>query len=798
MHYTLFPTDLPDREWAKFSASGFDTPVSGMLHHGTNPPDCGMPLGSIDTGCLDLEPTGLFGYSSIFNSLVQPTGPLNVPFLGLSLRAPNDLQTWVLTTLRMQGRPGVTWLDNARGPFYRGVRTASEIQYWGHYPVADMEYVTDAPVSVGLRAWTPFIPGDLAASNTPGAVFEVRLRNTSEEEQDGTLAFNFPGPTEAEAGTSRFQRVVIESKITALLQGLAVMSEKASYAIGVIGSHEVRLGGDMHVNGDAWAGIGRELPFARDQAGASLAVDFTLAPKEEKTLRFVLAWYSPEWLGGGLRTRGGNAYTHMYAARYHSVVDVAEFLAQNHESLLRRILSWQSAIYTDKSLPGWLQDSLINVLHLIAETGVWAQAKAPIGEWCRPEDGLFAMNESPRWCPQMECIPCGFYGNIPVVYFFPELALSTLRGYKAYQYPDGQAPWVFGGCTVGSPPYELVYPARGYAENPMATLDGPCYVDMIDRMWMRSGDDGLLDEFYESAKKNTIFTMNLRPGSGDAGIVSLPTDNKGTDWMEHVELYGIVPHIGGMHLAQLRMMERMAEAVGDSAFARQCREWLEGGSAVMEENTWTGTHYMLFNELETGKRSDVVMACMLDGEWASLFHNLPGVFRPDRVDTMLETIKSTSISLTDFGSIIFSEPQTGTLGEGDWDPGYFGSYGIHPTGTFMQAMLYMYRGQREFGLELARRPVAEVARRGYMFDWPVVLDGSHAGMSDEGQEIGLAPRIGFDYYQNLILWSLPAALSGGDLNAPCKPGGLVDRIVKAGREEGTSAGGAGPKGWWTE
>ncbi len=53
------------------------------------------------------------------------------------------------------------------------------------------------------------------------------------------------------------------------------------------------------------------------------------------------------------------------------------------------------------------------------------------------EDGLFGMIECPRECPQIECIPCSFYGNLPLVYFFPELALSTMRGYKAYQYPDG-------------------------------------------------------------------------------------------------------------------------------------------------------------------------------------------------------------------------------------------------------------------------------------------------------------------------------------------------------------------------
>ena len=41
-------------------------------------------------------------------------------------------------------------------------------------------------------------------------------------------------------------------------------------------------------------------------------------------------------------------------------------------------------------------------------------------------------------------------------------------------------------------------------------------------------------------------------------------------------------------------------------------------------------------------------------------------------------------------------------------------------------------------------------------------------------------RIGVDYYQNMILWTLPAALDGKGLTGPCQTGGLVDRVLKAG------------------
>ena len=765
MNTRLFPSGLAERVCLEYEAEGFSNEVAGVLHRGSNPPVCGLPLGGIDTGCIDIEATGLLGYCTVFNSLVPRRGPMNVPFLGISV----GRQTWVLTTLNMRGREGDTWYDQYNARTYWGVRTASEVDYWGHYPLADLEFVTDSPVSVGLRAWSPFLPGDVAASNTPGAVFEVHLRNATDEAQKGTLAFSFPGPSEGEAGTTRFERRDIRGEFS----GVAVESAQASYALGVVGHQSVRHGGELGMDGEAWACIEDLLPYASSQAGATVAVDFNLAGGEEKVVRFVLTWYSPNWMGGGTMTSGGNTYTHMYASRYSDPVAVAGGLARDHESLLRRILGWQEAVYEDPALPPWLSDSLVNVLHLITETSVWAQAKPPVGDWCRPEDGIFGMNESPRSCPQMECIPCSFYGNLPLVYFFPDLAMSTLRTYKAYQYPSGAAPWVFGGCTTDTKPYEMVLPAPHHTppRKPMTTLDGPCYVDMVDRLWMRTSDDAVLREFYESVKKNTVFTMNLRPGSGAAGIVSMPADNNGYDWIEFCDLFGIVSHIGGVHLAQLRMARRMAEAMGDVDFVRQCEEWFEQGSGVMEEHAWTGSHYMLFNELETGKRSDIILGYQLDGQWMALFHGLEGTFRPDRVDTTLETIKRTNIAKTEIGAITFCKPEGSLLGEGDWDPGYFGARGVFNAGTFMLAMTYLYRGQREFGLELARRTVQEVVRRGWYWDWPVVIDAAHT------------PRVGTDYYQNMMLWSLPAALKGQDLAGLCKPDGLVDRIIRAARQQ---------------
>lgn len=173
----LFPTNLPSREWVQFQAAGFSQPACGVIYRHKDEVPFGMPLGGVSTGYLNIENNGTLGLCTFFNSGVPVGEPLRTPFLGINIGG----RTCVLNMADMVG-----------------VEAAQEIHYWGHFPVLDMEFETRAPVSVAVRAWTPFIPGDVLASNIPAAVFEVRLRNVSSSPRKGTLAFNFSGPTQAE------------------------------------------------------------------------------------------------------------------------------------------------------------------------------------------------------------------------------------------------------------------------------------------------------------------------------------------------------------------------------------------------------------------------------------------------------------------------------------------------------------------------------------------------------------------------------------------------------------------------
>lgn len=778
---SLFPKDAPGKQWSHFEAQGYTKPVCGVVYRRDDDVPHGMPLGGVATGCIDVDTDGTFGFCTLFNSGVPTRGPMQYGFLGLS----SEGRTWILSTRALAG-----------------IESAKQIHYWGHYPIVDVEYELDAPLSVGMRAWSPFVPGDARTSNTPGAVFEVHVRNLSSQPRKATLAFSFPGPTQAEAQISatslRQQRYLGFSVNEPVAEGVILPTRdiaqngeltsltvtapatKTAYTIGAIGEKQVRFGGGLwvdgydYVTGQHFSKISNHLQrFAPHDLDSAISVDVDLAPKEDRVIRFVLAWYSPLWRG-----EKNNVFSRMYTADWSGPLAVAMSLAKNHASLLKRVIAWQEVLYGESSLPDYLRDSLINIFHLITKTGFWAVAKPPIPTWVREDDGLFGMNESPRECPQIECIPCSFYGNIPLVYFFPELARSTLRAYKGYQYPDGGPPWIFGGITAGevdgafaTDGADMASPSPGY----QSTMNGANYLGLFDRYWQCTGDAEIVKDFYASIKKAVIYTVNLNPGP--EGLISVPAGDRnplmahGTpgallEWFEGNGWFGMTPHVGGIHLAMFRMAERMAETMHDTEFAAQCRQWIETGSKIMESKLWAGNYYLAYYEPAINKKSDQVFAFQLDGEWMTRYHGLPGVFQKDRVPVTLKTIETRNMALNKYGAANFAHPD-GKPVEGV----AYGTYGYFVPEICMLSATYIYNGQRDLGLRLLRGCMEAMAvKQGNQWVQPNVVSG------DTGERI-----YGSDYYQNMILWSLPAALAGQDLSQACAAGSLVDRIIKAGK-----------------
>jgi uncharacterized protein (DUF608 family) len=371
------------------------------------------------------------------------------------------------------------------------------------------------------------------------------------------------------------------------------------------------------------------------------------------------------------------------------------------------------------------------------------------------------LDESPRGCPHLSCIPCDWYGSFPVTAFFPQLAKSTLFAFREYQLESGEIPFALGKIDVP----DFAVPEYYW----QVSLNGFCYIDLVDRLWQATGDHSVLEEFYGSVTRCIDFTMSLHDGPATA--VTMP-DIGGMEWFEYGEWAGIATHMGALRLAGLAMVERMALAMNDLDRVKACQTWYHDGSAALEQDMWNGDYYANYYDKAAGKRSDAVMAYQLDGQWAAVMHGLSGVFPDDRVVKTLDTIQRCNIALTpEIGAANFAQPDGGPMPKED-PVAFYGSSTMFTSELVVLAMTYIQAGRKDFGIELARKHWENLfIKQRHPWDLPNMVNG------ETGERI-----FGTDYSQDMMLWFLPAAIMDHDIHTMCSPGGFIDRIIAAGSE----------------
>jgi len=718
----------------------------------------GMPLGAIGTGFISLGTDGTLDYvSTIFNAFLERFNAAdifskaeNFP-TNLMLRRHIPSFRLPFLGIAVAGKTRVLSLQTVKD-----LQEVNDIAYWGHYPVADLEYDMDSPVSVGLRAWTPFLPGNAVESNTPGALFEVELRNITENPQQGTLVFNFYGAREVDVGVPAFGDSAVQYQrqpVKGKFRGVTVRTVRKEdyeygYALGVVGRERIRLGGslgggNLEAEGNAWDSISTALPEpCPTHGGSSVAVDFSLRPGSRKKVRFILAWYAPFW-----KSEAGTRYVHMYHARFNSALEVAQLLAEEHASLLKRVLAWQQVVYAEKRIPGWLQDALINVLAIDTQNSFWEKSINPDHWW--GDEGLFSTNESLTSCPVQSAIAGDWIGQWSVNLLFPGLSRNYLRPFKYHQRDSGEVPFAIGSQThLESPGFAFQVP-----------MNSQYYVHMIDRLWQCTGDDNVLREYYPSTKAAVNFIRMLdKDGDG-----LLETQGTFSQYYDNWEMAGVATHVAGFWLATQEIAERMAKKMGDEAFARDCRAWIERGKKTLEENLWNeeAGSYLQFRATKAERTSKAVISDQLIGEWFARVHGLLGIFSPERVRKVLATLERLNVAATPHG-IQNSVPMNDAWDKSAIVPSY---------STLVPAMLMIYSGDshfRELGLEIVRRTWHNMVIEQQMtWDMPCMLhaDGTRS--------------YGLEYHHNTMLWTFPMAVLGQDIQSISSPDGFVHRIIQA-------------------
>jgi uncharacterized protein (DUF608 family) len=668
-----FNSDLPRHQWTQIEADGFDTTIPGIIYSGSRL-DGGIPLGGLGTGYFTLEGTGKVGHCSIYNDIVPPRLD-NTEWLSIKV----DKTILPLST--------------------------ADIAYWGHYPVADLVATFNhTPLSVGLRAWSPFILGDAANSNIPAAAFEINLVNQGSNPIQVELHIAPPAPPD-----SRLGQVALKG------------SDLSTKSVG---------------------------------NGLRATTSVALAAGASKRIRFVFAWYFPNW-----RDSSREPHVHRYSQRYADAQEVASYILTHYDDLLKRILGWQHVIY-NADLPNWLRDGLVQSLYSLTKNTVWI-ARTRKDEWWG-ENGWFTHNESHTGCPITETMVCRMHGHFPTLFFFPELEASTLDAFRHFQISDGEIPFSYGMHTsMRDPRYHCQHP-----------LNSGQYAQMVYRLFLRTGDRSQLETFYPSAKQAIRYQYLL--DDDDDGLVNdqahvLP----GEHWPAN-QFYDIWPwwgtsaYVAGTWLGTLACGKAMALTLGDSEFAVECEKRLQRGQKAYDAKLWTGEFYRLWNDDESGTTSDVSLGNQLMGQWCVKTVGLENVLPEDKVQSALSTIERLNMQATAYGLVNGVTP-----GGERYDAGYV-TEGDHAKHIFVgenlcAAMTFLYHDHHETGLDVAKRIYEALALKSCSpWNQRCLI---HA-------ETGL-PVWGHDYYSNLVIWVLPMAIACNNIREFSASAGLIDHILAA-------------------
>jgi uncharacterized protein (DUF608 family) len=227
--------------------------------------------------------------------------------------------------------------------------------------------------------------------------------------------------------------------------------------------------------------------------------------------------------------------------------------------------AWQRTMFRN-SLPAWLQDALVNSVATLYKTGVWFG------------DGRFRQYESFS-CAGLNPGHIDFYRILPYAFFFPGLDRNLLLAHAESQQPDGFIPeQLTTGCST--PDSELGQPGgrvMGDSETVFLLWAWQIYA------WM--GDRQYLDRVWGTVKRAAAWQMRRSAKFG------LPERMENTyDWW-HFGEKDLVAYNAFLHLAAMLAAERLAQVEGDAELARQYRQAFEAGQASLRQHLWTGAYF---------------------------------------------------------------------------------------------------------------------------------------------------------------------------------------------------------------
>ncbi|PQV50617.1 uncharacterized protein (DUF608 family) [Jejuia pallidilutea] len=552
-----------------------------------------MPVGGIGTGTISLTGRGALEDWEIMSRPAKGFNPLytgvevinRAPFFSIYLREENK----EAQALLLEGPVPIKYDEGfygSKAPNH-GLPRFNKATFQTAYPFGQVLLSDEnLPVTVTVGAFNPLIPGNTADSSLPMAILSYKVKNTSDKPVTISLAGNIPNFIGYDGKEGKPYQNINTYKEENGLKGIHFTAgeevEKESYQYGTF-SLTTNSEGEISYR-TAWEpgdwgnstlefwddytddGLLEERTSNQKNNMGSLAVKTTLAPNEEKDIRFFITWHFPNrpaW--GNQKANVGNYYATQYADSWE--------VAQKH---VKRIpeLEQQSQSFVEAFIGSDISEivkeaALFNLAHFRTQLAFKTKSGYYLGwEGIKDNDGSGTGTCTHVW---------NYEQTIP--FLFGDIA-QNMR----------EVEFGFATDENGLMSYRIHLPLETKATSfGLAAADGQMGSIMkYYREWQLSGDDDFLKKNWKNVKKALEFCWIPKGWDPDKDGVMEGSQHNTMD----VEYYGPNPQMGLWYLGALRATEEMASYLGDKKFVKTCRSLYENGSKYMDENLFNGEYYI--------------------------------------------------------------------------------------------------------------------------------------------------------------------------------------------------------------
>ncbi|WP_295717126.1 GH116 family glycosyl hydrolase [Mucilaginibacter sp.] len=458
----------------------------------------------------------------------------------------------------------------------------------------------DIPLSIELSGWSPFIPTDDDNSSLPVGALEYKFTNTCTAKVSAVFSFNSrnffgeqKGKDSIQPANKGFTLKGTGNGETTFPTDFTIFTDDKETVV----DHCWFRGGWWDPFTMAWNAIRDGLvvdnpPVPADAPGASLYVPFELAPGKQKTIRVMMAWYSPQtqltFGTPGKKKEGcdpasgccnspadigldkydkdfdGKFYKPWYSSRFNGIEDVAGYWAQNYNTLKAKSQLFTQAFYAS-TLPPEVIEAVACNLSILKSPTVMRQFDGRLWnfEGCGDDSG----------CCHGSCTHVWNYAQA-IPHLFPALE----RSLRATEFCEDQA-------EDGHQTFRTNLPIQPVAHDFHSAADGQLGGIMkVYRDWRISGDNTWLKKIYPMVKVSMDYCIKTWDPR-HKGVIEEPHHNT-----YDIEFWGADGMHTSFYLGALHSFIAMGEFLKQDISAY--RDLQAKGKAMIEGELYNGEFFI--------------------------------------------------------------------------------------------------------------------------------------------------------------------------------------------------------------